>query len=127
MTDGTLEINLSSGSHGPYAVSTGATLRFTGSHTFADAANEIISGAGTVEFSAGTANINSTYGPVGSTLVSGASATFAKLAASTGPFSVSSGTLKFSGNHDSPAPKHHGHRHGDRGILVRDDRDRQHL
>ena len=86
VTDGTLEINLSSGSHGPYAVSSGATLRFTGSHTFVDAANEIISGAGTVEFSAGVADVNSTYGPVGSTIVSGASATFAKLATSTVPF-----------------------------------------
>ena len=99
VTVGTLEINLSSASHGPYSVSTGATLRFAGSHTFADADNEIISGAGTVEFSAGTANVNSTYGPVGSTVVSGATATFAKLAAGTGPFSVSAGTLKFSGSH----------------------------
>ncbi len=100
VTNGTLEINMSSGSHGPYAVSNGATLRFTGSHTFADANNEIISGAGTVEFSAGTIDVNSTYGPVSSTVVSGATATFAKLATNTGPFSVSAGTLKFSGSHD---------------------------
>ncbi len=100
VTGGALEINMSSGSHGPYAVSSGATLRFTGSHTFMDAANEIISGAGTVEFSAGTIDVNSSYGPVGSTVVSGANATFSKLATSTGPFSISAGTLKFSGNHE---------------------------
>ena len=99
VTGGTLEINLSSGSHGPYAVSTGATLRFAGSHTFADADNEIISGAGTVEFSAGTANVNSTYGPVGSTVISGVSATFTKLATNTGPFTVASSTLRFGGDH----------------------------
>ena len=98
--ESTLEINISSGSHGPYAVSTGATLRITGSHTFADAANEIISWAGTVEFSAGMVNVNSSYGPLGSTTVSGATATFTKLATSSGPFSVSAGTLSFSGNHD---------------------------
>ncbi len=85
VTGGALEINLSSGSHGPYAVSSGATLRFTGSHTFADAANEIISGAGTVEFSAGTIDVNSSYGPVGSTVVSGATATFSKLAPARDP------------------------------------------
>ena len=100
VTNGTLELNISASSTGPFTVASGKTLRFTGSHTFADAANEIISGAGTVEFSAGTIDVNSTYGPVGSTLVSGASATFSKLATGTGPFSVSAGTLKFSGNHD---------------------------
>ncbi len=100
VTNGVLAMNITGTSTGPYTISSGATLRFTGSHTFADAANEIIGGAGTVEFSAGTANVNSSYGPVGSTVVSGASATFTKLATNTGPFSVSGGTLKFSGSHD---------------------------
>ncbi len=128
VTNGTLELNISASSTGPFTVASGKTLRFTGSHTFADAANEIISGAGTVEFSAGTIDVNSSLWPSGFYGGQRGDCYILKTC-------DQHGTLQRLCRHVEILWKprlhrhryDHGHRSWDRGILVRDDLDRQHL
>ena len=85
VNEGSLEIGsfstINSSSTGSYKVSTGATLIFSGSatHTFESAST--ISGAGNVEFKAGTGTKDGAYAVSGITTVSGAAVSFLSTAA----------------------------------------------
>jgi hypothetical protein len=102
ISSGTLSLNTGGVSSGTFTVNTGSALRFGGGTQVITAAN--VSAAGTIEFSGGTTNFNSTsvYNVAGTTTVSGGTANFSDNATSnrlnlTGGSIGGAGTLTVSG------------------------------
>jgi hypothetical protein len=97
---GTLALQASdSGStSGSFDVSSGAVLSFQGNYTLATPSS--VSGAGTVNFSSGTQNINGTYNITGSSAFTGGDVTFNSpiVSLGSGPLVVSSGSVDFGTN-----------------------------
>ncbi len=79
---------------GSWSVLTGDTLELGSAAT--GALSGPISGAGAVNFTAGTVNLTGTYNVTGGTTASEGTANFTKPVTSVGPLTISGGTLNFS-------------------------------
>jgi hypothetical protein len=89
---GTFNVAALTSTGGTWSASSGATLTFNTNDTRTFDATSTISGAGTVQFAAGTDTVNATYNVTGATKNSGATTTIGSITA-TGDITITGGTL----------------------------------